>query len=584
MVRVVTLRGDSSDGSWEEFPWTVSDAPVHLALAHHLLQHGRRDFLIVGRGPLSGRPVVGAQVATFTAHSPQSGGIMEAQVEGPLAAGLFRLGIDAIVVLGRASVPSGWVLHGEGAVTMEESVVPVAASVWETDQALREDPSELIITTGGLGMSDHPAASIVVNNGFPTTQGGLGGVLGELGLKYLRCVNLPPVASPSVAQEKATSEYAAAIQGNPLTRSEYEAPGFGFWTDPTLAGYAGTEGFSGTNGRGMTEFQASAVLPLLVDDGNLACPGCPQRCLKSYAASSEDPIDGGRVHQLGIGALINQGNHVNPELLVSFNAACHDLGVEHLAAEEAIRGHTLSTEGLREAITAALTDWKPDDPAFLHVKGMPIPPFDPRGNQGLGLGFALNPTGPRYDVLEHDIDFDSDAPWMGRENLGRDFGVPPGGIPMGTLDQRRDDALVKLWLAWSGLDALGLCEFAAPPTREMTLEMMGGLVADIDGDPLDTPGIWSVGALRLGLLRSMNSLLGLSAEADILPEHFYSVPVADGRLAGTVVNRSDFDRAASVVRAAFGWSEDGVESSSPVAADIERVSSQIATRWKEVVS
>ena len=155
---------------------------------------------------------------------------------------------------------------------------------------------------------------------------------------------------------------------------------------------------------------------------------------------------------------------------------------------------------------------------------------------------------------------------------------------MGTLDERRDDALVKLWLSWSGLDALGLCEFAAPPTREMTLEMMGELVADIEGERLDTPGIWRVGALRLGLLRSANALLGIGAEADVLPEHFYSSPVVDGRLAGTVVERADFDRAATVVRTAFGWSKDGVEPSSQVGADIERVSAQIASRWKEVVS
>lgn len=584
MASVLTLRGPSSDSSREEFPWTVADGPVHLALALHLVQRGRRDFLIVGRGPLSGRPVVGAQVATVTAVSPQSGGLMEAQVEGPLAAGLFRLGLDAIVILGKSSPVSGWVVRGDGSVGREDCQVAVDKSVWSTDQAVREKPSDLVVTTGGLGMKGHPAASLVVNNGFPTTQGGLGAVFAELGIKYLRLVDLPAGTPPSPAQAKATSEYASRIHGNPLTRSEHEAPGFGFWADPSLAGYAGTEGFAGTMGHGMTTFQSSSVLPLLRDQGETACPACPQRCLKSYAASSEMPVDGGRVHQLGIGALINQGNQIDPEVLVTFNAVCHDLGVEHLAAEEALRGRELTVAGMRDAITNALSRWSPHDPSLLHIKGMPIPPFDPRGNQGLGLGFALNPTGPRYDVLEHDIDFDSDAPWMGRENLGRDFGVPPGGIPMGTLDERRDDALVKLWLSWSGLDALGLCEFAAPPTREMTLEMMGDLVADIEGEVFDTHAIWRVGALRLGLLRHANAALGVRAEADVLPEHFYASPVAEGRLAGTVVKRADFDRAATVVRAAFGWTKDGVEPSSQVGADIERVSRQVESHWKEVVS
>ena len=580
MATVLTVRGDSADSSLEEFPWAISDAPVHLSLAHHLIRRGRRDFLIIARGPLSGRPVVGAQVATFTAVSPQSGGIMEAQVEGPLAAGLLRCGLDAVVMIGQTKSLSGLVIGPGGRVGWEESRVSGSAGVWDTDKALRGDPSELIITTGALGMAQHAAASIVVNNGFPTTQGGLGARLGSLGVKYVRFHSLLTAASATVTQARATEDYAAKIQGNPLTRSEFEAPGFGMWSDPTLVGYAGTEGFSGTIGKGLREFSGSSVLPFLADMGTAACPGCPQQCLKSYVHSPEIPVDGGRVHQLGIGALVTQGNQTEPEVLVSFNALCHDLGVEHLAAEEALRGRAFTAQTLRSAIEDAVATWSPSDDTLLHVKGMPVPPFDPRGNQGLGLGFALNPTGPRYDVLEHDIDFDSDAPWMGRENLGRDFGVPSGGIPMGTLDERRHDAVVKLWLSWSGLDALGLCEFAAPPTREMTLEMMGELVQDLEGTPFSTEDIWRIGALRLALLRSCNHELGLPSDADYLPEHFYSSPIAEGRLAGVVVQKDDFVRTATVVRKALGWSETGVDPSSEAGAGVARVSEKVSESWK----
>ena len=580
MATVLTVRGDSADSSLEEFPWAIADAPVHLSLAHHLISGGRQDFLIIGRGPLSGRPFVGAQVATFTAISPQSGGIMEAQVEGPLAAGLLRCGLDAVVLLGQTKRPSGLVVGPGGQVEWEESRVPGSAGVWETDEDLREEASELIITTGALGMAQHPAASIVVNNGFPTTQGGMGARLGSLGVKYVRFHTLPEPESPTVVQARASADYASRIQGNPLTRSEYEAPGFGMWSDPSLVGYAGTEGFSGTIGKGLREFSGSSVLPLLADMGANACPGCPQQCLKSYVHSPEVPADGGRVHQLGIGALVTQGNQTDPEVLVAFNGLCHDLGVEHLAAEEALRGRALSPQTLRADIENAIATWSPDDAALLHVKGMPIPPFDPRGNQGLGLGFALNPTGPRYDVLEHDIDFDSDAPWMGRENLGRDFGVPSGGIPMGTLDERRYDAITKLWWSWSGLDALGLCEFAAPPTREMTLEMMADLVEDFEGTPFGTEDIWQLGALRLAILRSCNSELGLGPEADYLPEHFYSSPLVEGRLAGVVVKKDDFDQTATVVRKAFGWSMDGVDPSSQTGRGVARVREKISGSWK----
>jgi aldehyde:ferredoxin oxidoreductase len=38
--------------------------------------------------------------------------------------------------------------------------------------------------------------------------------------------------------------------------------------------------------------------------------------------------------------------------------------------------------------------------------GIELCGFDPRGNQGLALAYAVHPLGPRYDAVEHDIDFD----------------------------------------------------------------------------------------------------------------------------------------------------------------------------------
>lgn len=71
----------------------------------------------------------------------------------------------------------------------------------------------------------------------------------------------------------------------------------------------------------------------------------------------------------------------------------------------------------------------------MRIKGMVIPPFD-----------------PRYDVLEHDIDFAFGQPWMQREGLVEQFGIPRDGIPLGTLDASRHRFLKLLWLARSGLD------------------------------------------------------------------------------------------------------------------------------------
>lgn len=75
------------------------------------------------------------------------------------------------------------------------------------------------------------------------------------------------------------------------------------------------------------------------------------------------------------------------------------------------------------------------------IKGMAIPPWDARGNQGLFLAMALNPTGPRYDVIEHDIDFDPEWAWQRHVDYGVEFGIPVGGLRLGTLNKTARKAL-----------------------------------------------------------------------------------------------------------------------------------------------
>jgi aldehyde:ferredoxin oxidoreductase len=562
MTRVLVASVATGKSDVRDFAWPLPNGPLHAALAHRWVAAGERDFLIIARGPVAGFPVVGAQVATITGISPQSGGIAEAAIEGTLARMLLRLGLDALVIQGRASAPSGLRISLEGTgvtATLEASIVDIAGGVWATDSALRRSDDDVIATTGELGMAGHQAASVVVNNGFPTAQGGLGAVFGQMNLKYLVLSGPPDTLQPTPTQTRVTEDYAAAIDGNPLTASERDYPGFALWPAPELVGYAGSQRFAGTVGPGLAGFSGQGLMPYAVDDGAHACPGCPQACLKSFSVDPAVPVDGGRAHQLGISAFASQGDETDPTRMVAFNALCHDLGVEHLAAEESLALSGASDDGdMADAIVRALTLYPEGSGASMRIKGMAIPPFDPRGNQGLGVGFALNPTGPRYDVLEHDIDFDSDQPWMEREGIGREFGIPSGGLRLGTLTQERHKSLELLWLAWSGLDALGICEYAAPPTRELTLPSVAELVRDVTGEDFNDTDIYDQGRIRLAFLRQCNALLGLNSSDDVLPEHFHRSPIREGRLAGVTVDRAEFQAAADYLYAVLGWDANGL--------------------------
>jgi aldehyde:ferredoxin oxidoreductase len=196
---------------------------------------------------------------------------------------------------------------------------------------------------------------------------------------------------------------------------------------------------------------------------------------------------------------------------------------------------------------------------FNQIKGMAIPPWDPRGNQGLFLAMALNPSGPRYDVIEHDIDFDPDWVWSRHVEFGMEYGIPKGGLPLGTLDKRREKSIGDLWLLWSALDALGICIYAAPPTRELRSQDILALVKTITNQEINMEDLFNLGLMRLAIQREMNQRLGVSAETDILPDMFFDKPVnsAGARLDGAVINRKEFLQMRSAIIDRLMWTEDG---------------------------
>lgn len=562
MPRVALLDLASGTNRQADLHWPPELGPLSIALARKFAAAHPDPFLVIGRGLLSGLPVVGAQVATVTGLSPVAGGVVEAKVEGSLAQWLHRAGLDVLVLSGSSATAVTAELSGQGqswALSISDASPVAHHGVFATDKALRHHVDDIIITTGPWGMNGHPAASVVTNCGFPTAQGGLGAVLGALGLKALVLRSDAPTPSASPLQQRITEEYAAGIDSNPLAASERDYPGFGLWPSEQALGYAGSGGFSGQPTRGLMSFDADALMRYAADSGAQACPGCPQSCLKSFVTGPEVPVDGGRVHQLGIAALASQSGETNPATLVEFNALCHDWGVEHLAAEESLRQMGRGDDPLETRLRQALEAYPLGAGVAERVKGMAIPPFEPRANQGLAVGYALNPTGPRYDVLEHDIDFDPEGVGEERSTVGRDWGVPEGGLPMGTLDSRRHASIVSLWLLWSGLDALGLCEYAAPPTRELGLQDVLNLASEQVGRAVGREELEDWGRIRLGLLRDLNNRLGVSDADDRLPERFFAEPLPSGRLAGTMIDEREFARALDYVRNELHWTTHGVD-------------------------
>ncbi len=559
MARVVLIDlGDFSHNEIEinlKKPLMPVALPLTAALAGSISEN---NFVVISKGILGGKNGVGLSDAIISAVSPQSGGLIESKIQGKLAYALESIGVDAIALIGRSKSLTGIEITGG---SFLEFNFPKAKklkgfSVWKTIDTVKSGNTLTTLTISRFGERQALGASVVSDYGFATSQGGLGAVFGRMNIKYLTVAGVTQkTVNPGVKQ--VTDKYIAGIESNPLAKSERDAPGFGIWANKSLVGYMAGNNFGQDLPKVVEDFKPQSFLPYLKDNGANSCPGCPQQCLKSYLVK-DGPIDGGRQHQLSITALLSQYGEDDVEKLIEFNSYCHEIGVEHiymtaLLSQEKVKSRKSIKKMLKKVASKKLKS------GFNQIKGMAIPPWDGRGNQGLFLAMALNPSGPRYDVIEHDIDFDPDWAWNRHVEFGMEFGIPKGGITLGTLDERREKSIGDLWLLWSALDALGICIYAAPPTRELQSADILNLVKSVTGLETSMNQLFELGLARLAIQRDMNYRLGVDPKSDTLPDIFFDKPIksAGAKLDGTVVDRNEFNAMRSAIIERLQWNDGG---------------------------
>jgi len=581
MAKVVFI--DLSDFSHNEIEINLGNPLMPIAtplLAALTGQVSGENFVVISKGVLGGKNGVGLSDAIISAISPQSGGLIESKIQGRLANALDSIGVDAIALTNKAKSLTGIELTDRGFL---EFNFPKAKklkgySVWKTINKIKNENTLTSLAISEFGEKQSLGASVVSDYGFATSQGGIGAVFGRMNIKYL---SIAGVAKRSVnpGVKKVTDKYIAGLESNPLTKSEHDAPGFGIWANKSLTGYMAGKNFGRDLPKVVDNFEPKSFLPYLKDDGANSCPGCPQQCLKSYLVK-DGPLDGGRQHQLSITALLSQYGEGDVEKLIEFNSYCHEVGVEHiymaaLLIQEKIKSKRSIAKMVNKVAAKKLKS------GFNQIKGMAIPPWDGRGNQGLFLAMALNPSGPRYDVIEHDIDFDPDWVWSRHVEFGMEYGIPKGGLPLGTLDRRREKSIIDLWLLWSALDALGICIYAAPPTRELQSADILALVKAITGAEINMDELFKLGMTRLLIQRDMNHRLGVNPKADDLPDIFFNKPIklSGAKLDGAVINRAEFTEMKSAVIKRLLWNESGgVDKASKIWQECEDLIASVRSR------
>ena len=185
--------------------------------------------------------------------------------------------------------------------------------------------------------------------------------------------------------------------------------------------------------------------------GDAPCPGCPNNCFKLFTPESLSGAPGllkaSAMHQEITASLGANIGNADLDFLFESNILCNTLGLDPTSLGYVI---SMAIECLENGINIDLIDtsltWGdtkalrtliheiaartgvgdllaegvkrvsqvlgPESSGFaMHIKGLEMCVAEPRTQTNLALGYATAPIGPRYNICEHDWDYDVELGW-----------------------------------------------------------------------------------------------------------------------------------------------------------------------------
>ena len=174
----------------------------------------------------------------------------------------------------------------------------------------------------------------------------------------------------------------------------------------------------------------------------------------------------------------------------------------------------------------------------MHVKGLELPGYEPRGLKTLALGLATSTRGACHNRSSaYEVDFSGAV-----DRLSAD--TARGALAAGSEDYA------------AILDSLIFCKFL----RRCFDDFYPGaasLVRLVTGWEMDSEELRAVGSRIVTLKRLYNEREGASRADDTLPPRLLCEPVADGPGAGSTISPAELERMLDDYYAARGWNPDG---------------------------
>jgi len=543
------------------------------------------NILIFITGPLSGTNFPAASRSAVITRSPMTGTFLDSYCGGFFGPHMKRAGIDALVITGKAERPV-YILVDEGKITIEEADRVWGLFTFDTEVRLQNEHRKQkgerisVASIGPAGEKQVRFANIV-NNRRCYGRGGAGAVMGS---KNLKAVVLRGNQRPGMTDEAAFKEVVSRCRRNtaahPLTGKEGHFPKVGTMWTLDLTNETGT---LPTRNWQENTFEHAGMINADAFTGHIiqpkTCYACPIGCGRVTTATrsgvdytAEGP-EYETMYAFGPNCDIKE-----PEVVIAADKLCTDYGLDTIScgvavgfAMESFEAGLLSSEdtgggdlsfgngdalielihliGKREGLGEVLAEGvkrateKISGSAELamHVKGLELPGYDPRGMKGQALTYAVSDRGGchlRSNTLRTEI--------IGKPRAYDRYAYA-----------EKAEMIRELQLNYATYNCLIACVFG---TFALAGEDYAEALSAILDWTVTAEEIRRVGEKALNLTRLFNIKEGFTRRDDTLPPRLFSQPATRGPSKGQVVDKAAFEKMLDEYYQCMGWDKNGVPS------------------------
>ncbi|MBC8228332.1 aldehyde ferredoxin oxidoreductase family protein [bacterium] len=520
---------------------------------------GPDNKLIFATGVITGGRIAGSGRNSVGAKSPLTDGYGEAEAGGFWGPELKRAGYDAIILEGKSEKPV-YLWLGSGEPELRDASHLWGKTTLETEVAMREELGDRNIKTALIGPAGENLVRVAcILNDITHAYGrsGIGAVMGSKNLKGIAARGKNP---PAIADQAKIKEIVSWMGQN------YSK---GMQDLGTSGGLMGLNQGGGLPTRNFREgvFEGAEAISgqtmrdtILINRGT--CYACPVKCKRVVKVDEPykvNPEYGGPEYEtlgsLGSNcgvdnlAAVSKGNElcgaygldtIGVGTIIAFAMDCFENGiitendtdgiqlnfgnadamvkmVEMIAKRQGIGD--LLAEGVKRA---AEKIGKGASEFAMHVKGQEFPMHEPRFKPGMGMGYAISPTGADHMQGMHDA----------------------GSTDVGP-DKVRRFLYSQFWSSFR--NCAGICVFLSY-MRNQFPEIIQGLtgwnVTDWD--------LMKVGERTLNMTRAFNVREGFTKADDIFPKRIHEA-FTSGPLAGVGYGEDKLSEAVSMYYDMAGW-------------------------------